>query len=228
MVRDKAQKKTSPVVWLLLAAVGVGAWVATSSDDAPAKSAKKTFTKKKTGADDQYTEQDYKAHFAPVKEAARNTFVPLVVKAHGGGAVAENGIPAGFFSGDGSWNFGGTVEVNGKASALIENSTTGESVFLHQGESYLGAKIKKVTQTAMVIEGVNGLTASLKVGDVSLPNGSAALKSSGVLKGPIGPARIGQLNIQPLPQATPNGGQANMGRVPDDGLSQVPANQGGQ
>src|SRR5579862_2543204 len=80
--------------------------------------------------------QDYTAHFPRYAGGKRDPFIPLVATAASSSSGAGN---------QGEWLLTGISSINGVPSALVENSTTGESAFLTNGESWRGLKVKSIT-----------------------------------------------------------------------------------
>src|SRR5579863_9094315 len=79
--------------------------------------------------------------FQPVMFTVADSFVPLVFKSNGvdpRGPItsSELTIPSNFTGGESNWAFNGGAQVDGKWSALVENSTSGKSDYLHAGQKW--------------------------------------------------------------------------------------------
>ncbi len=207
-------KKTSPLVWVGLLATCAVAYVMLSPSDAPAPTTAKP--KKRTTKDASlFTEADYKAAkspFAPVTVAAVDAFNPLVkktIKPVLAGPMVTAGetkgmVPTKFTGGEADWYYTGCPEADGIKQALLENTTTGESVYVKPGQSFRVARIQSVDVSTVVLVGPDGTSSSVPIqayGDV--PGGgktavalNAPLGSSGTaLNGPIGIG--GRIGVQP-------------------------------
>lgn len=140
-----------------------------SGDDAPKKTTKKPIAKQTTSSSvDQFTDADRTAKFAVYSESARDTFKPLIARANprgdgGVGSTKENAIPAYLAGGDANWTYTGTAEVNGVPTALFENSTTIDGVFLKQGEHWKDLVIELISQDSVVVKGDGGDTVMLRL-----------------------------------------------------------------
>jgi hypothetical protein len=91
------------------------------------------------------TPQDIASHFPRYEPVStRDPFMALVGgPGPSGGLFGANGSASG---GTDSWQLTGINTVNGVASALIENETTGESVFLQPGDTWKGLRVIDISQ----------------------------------------------------------------------------------
>ncbi|MHB8637290.1 MAG: hypothetical protein ACYC96_12545 [Fimbriimonadaceae bacterium] len=111
-----------------------------------------------TSADYTYTPQS----FAPVDGRVQDRFVPLVYKAGpatlNGPAISTNEltIPGNFTGGEPNWAFTGVVDVNGKRSALVENDTSGQSEYVHQGQKWKSSRVAGITENLLILRDVSG------------------------------------------------------------------------
>lgn len=115
-----------------------------------------TSTKKKT---DTYEKEDYTAQFASLESEMKNGFRPLIAKKSADSSMtplASNGIPAAFASGEPNWVYTGNMAVNSVPNALLENTQSGEGVFLRPGERWKALILKEVRQDSIVLEGPSG------------------------------------------------------------------------
>jgi hypothetical protein len=128
------KKKTSPVFWLALLAVGAAAFVLT----APQETAKKTVAKKpnskKSTVATLITSEDLNASrgdFKEVNNTLKNAFMPLVRKSAAElSGSSPNALPADLTGGESGWSYTGTAAVDGRIQAVVENPSTGQGDFL--------------------------------------------------------------------------------------------------
>ena len=94
--------------------------------------------------------------FESVNASMKNTFVPLVTKKSGGNKTGlPGGIPAWFADGEGNWVYTGNMTVNGVPNALLENTASGEGVFLRPGQKWKSLKLVSVHEDSIDLEGPN-------------------------------------------------------------------------
>ena len=170
----KAPAKTN---WKLIGGMVViliiGVVYATGGDDkAPIK---KPVVKAKSTTDktkDNYKPEDYKASFAALKEEPKDSFKPLVAKITAGMTVGagltDSAVGMDLTGGEGNWIYTGNPELDGVRSALIENMTTGESVFLKVGDHWKLAMVKSIGTDSMVFVGNDGEPRTVKLLDPSV------------------------------------------------------------
>jgi hypothetical protein len=121
-----------------------------------------------SGAMRGFDEEDMEADFAAIGEQPTNAFRPLVTPkdARDSRAKAEdnlpmNQLPASFAGGEDGWLFTGIVFENGMPSALFENRTSGEGVYLASGKSWRKLTVGRITPGSVVIAGPNGVSRTL-------------------------------------------------------------------
>lgn len=153
----------SRIIWYAVGGLVllVIAWIATSSNDTPTVAKKKLTTPKvASSGEDQFTDQDYSAHFASVAlPASKDAFKPLVYRkdvAARNGAAQLNAIPSDFAGGDANWLYTGTAAVDGVPEALFENKSTGEGVFVQHGAHWKNATVQEITPTTVLLDGPSG------------------------------------------------------------------------
>ena len=95
---------------------------------------------------------DLKAHFPRYAGGTRDPFAPGVVIAHALPKPAA--APAG--RAQTGWALTGINSVNGVASALIENSATGESVFLQPGDQWNGLRVVSIKSDRVLFRNALG------------------------------------------------------------------------
>ena len=162
MAKTVSKPKISPLTWIVIVSTLPTVWWYMSSDTQPAKPVKHTATKRAASSADEFTPQDYTAKFAVLNQTPKNAFKPLIVRDNGTGglkgrlAIRTNGIPLDLAGGEGNWAYSGMAVINGKPTALVENSGTGEGVFLKVGQKWKRATVRKVTDTSLVLIGEDG------------------------------------------------------------------------
>lgn len=166
--------------------------------------------------------------FERIPATIKNGFVPGVGK--GDGNLEAGTIPGSFTGGESSWTYTGNMVVDGVANALLENSSTGDGVFLRPGQSWKNCRLVAVKDDSIELEGPGGLRKTVFFNDktLSAPSPSTTLQS-------LPPASI-QGNIpnnngmnpqfgqpggrrQRGPQADQTGGDALYGPIGADNLT---------
>lgn len=148
-----------------------------------------------------FDEEDLEADFAAVGELPTNAFRPLVTpkdardgRAKGENNLPMNQLPASFAGGEEGWLFTGIVFENGNPSALFENRTTGEGVYLASGKSWRKLTVGRITPGSVVIAGPNGASRTLVLmQDPPEEEGGAARALAGSMQiQPLNPMASGQ------------------------------------
>lgn len=191
---------------LLLLVIGY-VWSTSGGDEKVAT--KKTVAKAKSSLDkttELYKKEDYTAKFASLKEEPKYAFKPLVVKSTGpvnaGGAAADSD-PGMSITGEPGWLFTGSPELDGVRSALLDNTTTGESVFLNVGDHWKNGHVKSIGADAMVFVGNDGTEKTVKLLDPSVVISKGGKATNGaVAQGTVAP-------LQPPALSGTIGGGAN-------------------
>ncbi len=199
-------KPSRTIIYSAVGAIVIyGVFVLMTSDDPKTKTAKPRATAQKSSKTALYLPEDYKASFPAVTTTVKNVMRPLVVRATDRiGAAAETSIPASFTGGDGNWIYTGLAEVDGRSTALLENESTGEGVFLKVGERWKQCIVAEIKADSVVLVGPDGQ--SKRVHLQAADNGSMTpLKVGNPLNGPIGTQNGG---IGVTPQA-PTRAQSN-------------------
>ena len=141
-------KKTSPMLWVGLAAIGVAAYVMTAPDSSPKTTAKLTAGKSasKLVQVSMYQPQDYKvgpATFASLNDKPVDAFKPLVIRNSGqSGNLGVGGFPADI--GGPGWAYSGMAGINGVDTGILENATTGEHDFVTNGQHWKTAVVNGI------------------------------------------------------------------------------------
>jgi uncharacterized membrane protein YgcG len=227
----KAFGKEIPT-WMLIGAGACAIMLAYkqfSVDDTPPASTAHKAKKTSAKTNDLYTEADTKAHFAVYNEPPKNAFHPLLSS----GPVSK-GLPGGLATsltgGEANWFYTGSIEVDGRAQALLENTSTGESVYLARGEKFKNvATLQDIQPDKVVFLGPEGKVEAklndpteLKRGPGVLANGGVAPMNPGGFTGQIG-GQLPGLNAG----IDPNTGQPSMSPYNNGMTVQTDPNQGG-
>jgi hypothetical protein len=209
MAKVQPKKKTSPVVWLGLVGVAVAAYVVLNpADDAKPAAKPKSKTAKKIGNGTDFTKQDFIAAdhpFAPLKGPVVDAFKPSIIRSTG--QTSPTGFPLDLGGGAG-WSYSGMVVVDGVGKGLLENGSTGESVFLCRGQKWENARAGDIYPDHMILIGPEGpITVSVVEKDSS-PNTPAEATTTALpapappvqpLRGDIG---VQDLTVDVVPDAT--------------------------
>ncbi|MBS1719514.1 MAG: hypothetical protein JST35_03600 [Armatimonadetes bacterium] len=113
-----------------------------------------------------FIDQDYTAKFESVATPVRNTFKPLLTKDAGKNSVDEgkpNGIPQGLAEGEANWIYTGLATIDGKAQALVENPTTGDSEFLVRGQKWKSCTVVDMSSESLVLRSQDGETVTISI-----------------------------------------------------------------
>lgn len=150
-----------PVFWIGVVSVAAIGWVLTSSDAPAAKSGGGKVAKKKSSSKKksiEFTKEDFTAEFKPLNTELKNAFMPIVARKGGlsGGDGAANSIPVDFAGGDSGWVFTGNAEIDGVATVLLENRSTGDGVYLKAGERWKSSAVASILSDGVVMKGPSG------------------------------------------------------------------------
>jgi len=171
-----------------------------------------TVAKKKKTGDIEYLPEDEKAQFASIEGGLPNAFKPAVEKKSlMGSSKTSNAIPPVFTSGETGWIYTGNMEVNGGQNALVENSGTGEGVFLKPGEKWKSMTLKQVKSDSIILRAGDGFEKEIFFGS----NESSATQ------------RVAPLNPGPAPRmAGQIGGGGQVFAEAPQNMSTLPAIEG--
>ena len=162
-----SKKKTSPVFYLALIGAGAAIYVYTEPEAATKKKPTTRTSSRTASAPDGFTPEDLSAKFPRYAGPARDAFQPKVVAKKATSkttlkasplvlppprpvTVTLSAIPLD------AWVLTGISLVDGVRSALVENKTTGESVFLRAGVSWNAYKVGSIEPGALVLIGPTG------------------------------------------------------------------------
>lgn len=201
MAKKPSSSFTTIVV--VMSAIGLIAFAMTGSEP-PAKP--KTSVKKqvspKAAKGQSWDERDLAAKFVPVNLPERNAFKPVVARRQGalsGDLLKDPGmLPPDFAGGEASWVFTGVAEVDGVKTALLENKSSGEGIFLAVGEVWRTVRVASISDDRMTLISLEGTTITLKVSD------PAATTVEEPLEGEIAPVQPNGMSV--VPEGRPAGG----------------------
>ncbi len=160
-------KISRPVIYVGLAAIGIAAWLLTEKKETPTTIPKgRTSIARVATATGAFTEEDYKAEFARLNEPIRNAFNPLIKaspKSLPGLGGPSNAVPASFANGEANWIYTGTAIVDDVPTALVENTGSGEGVFLKQGEAWKTSRVQRITPDTLTLGNNQGQTFTMRL-----------------------------------------------------------------
>lgn len=202
-------KISRPVIYVAVLGVIAYAAVVLTEPDAPAKKVAPRTAKTTVTAPKGYTEEDLKASFPRYLSKEKDAFKPVVVAkqrslpgtAPAGGALPGNLAQLAGLE-KGVWLLTGVTSVNGVRSALVENGSTGESIFLKPGTVWKGLRVAAVESDAVVLVGPQGAKTRLafaQFADEIKPSGVAPV----IITGPGANVRTPNGQMPVLTGATP-------------------------
>lgn len=194
---------TTRLALVLILAVGAYLYFGDSGSTAKKAPAKKIVKKTSGSTAIQYTDADYKASFAVLQQPLKDSFKPLVVRSgarEAGSAARANGVPASLAGGDVNWTYTGTAEVDDVPTVLIENSSTGEGVFLRQGERWKDMVIEQIAMDFVTLRGDDGEIVTLRLTSPNEDEEVKPLSPDNPLSGPIGGTATVPTNNPSAPQ----------------------------
>lgn len=224
-------KVSRPIIYTVLGAVVVFAVVLNTQPDKPVSKRVVRVMHPTQAADaNGILPVDLKAHFPRYAGGARDPFIPGVVLSRpklvkAGAAPPRGGARIG-------WALTGINSVNGIASALIENSATGESVFLQPGDRWNGLYVVSIKPDRVLFQNALGRQEPLTFasppddrkdapGAVSVPSApglpgvSPSLSPYPVSPPPLQPRSASPSSLPPLPPLS--GGQPPNDSFPPQG-----------
>jgi hypothetical protein len=189
-----------------------------SQDDAvPVRKTKRVVASQTKKATDEFLPIDYKAKFSAYTESTKDAFKPLIIRSsdagQGVGAVPNGGIPLSYTAGEPNWNYTGVAYIDGVPHALLDNSGTGEGVFIKAGDHWKSSSVLTVTQDSVVLQDKEGVAKQIRLA-VIVNKDDEATNGNGPLKPPLSGA-IGGVSVNPIPGGAPGipgfGGAASGG-----------------
>jgi len=203
-------KKPSIVVWAGILAAVVTIYVYATEEAPPvAKKSSRPVSRSTATSKAGFLPIDYTAKFASVTTPAKNAFKPLVMKTDIRETVPtkDNGIPIAFTGGEPGWIFTGSATVDGTPNGLLENTSTGEGVFLVSGERWKTSRVLTITKDEIVMQGPEGDARTIRM--ETEEEGSDSRTASVT---PLPLPMPGQLGSQPMAQGGNPGGQMSFGQ----------------
>ena len=200
---NSGPKISRPVVYSLVGAVAVYAVVLLTQPDAPAPH-RRAHTARRAAADaDAFAAADLSAHFARYHAGKRDPFLSKLPHAKPQAAPG---------AGRGQWTLTGINIINGVPNALVEDSATGDSVFLKPGDRWRGLRVLSIGTDAVAFLNALGQQTHLAFRplEAALPApggrgpGGFHLQGLGTVS-PLAPMPVGPANIRPLPVLPPLG-----------------------
>ena len=146
---------------VVLALVGGVGYVMSSGSDAPPPTHKPhiKFGNATTGASDSsgILPEDLTAHFDRYPGGGRNPFMPVI--------TAGTSLSGGGGKSSSTWALTGIDSIDGATTALVENSSTGDSVFLKAGDHWNGLKVVSIGSQSATFEDSYGKITQLSFAD---------------------------------------------------------------
>jgi hypothetical protein len=135
------------VIAAVIGAVGYVAFLLTEPDDTPPPTKHRTTSSRSTVVADAdgILPQDRTAHFDPYTAPRHDAFNPRIVT-HRAAALVVRPLSI-----HGNWVLTGISAIDGEPTALMENSTTGESVFLKPGDVWNGQRVANIGESAVTL-----------------------------------------------------------------------------
>ena len=226
------QKMSPTIKWaLIVGAVAVVYTLVSGPDNSTTLTTAKK-TKKASKDAGLYTEEDTRAKFASISAAPHDVFTPLVKKQVMLAIKPDvpGSIMGALTGGEGNWYYTGVVELDGTKQALLENTVSGESVYVSPGETWKAARIASVDISTIVMIGPDGTEVKVPITQYgAAPGAVAATITPGTTPGTqplaVGGAPIrGQIGAPTNVGVRPVPGMATM-TMPDGSTMQVPFDQ---
>ncbi len=204
-------KISRPVVYSLVGAVAVYAVVLLTQPDAPAPHRRVHTARRATADADVVTAAELSAHFARYHAGKRNPFLSKLPPAK----AQAKAVPV---AGRSQWTLTGINIINGVPNALVEDSATGDSVFLRPGDRWRGLRVLSIGTDAVAFLNALGQQTHLAFRplEAALPAPGARGPGGFHLQGlgtvtPLAPMPVGPGNIRALPVLPPLGSPAPPG-----------------
>ncbi len=162
MATSKSKSSLPKIIIGSVIVLGI-VWYMTGSDSGAAATTATTTKKKSTTTGNSiYQKSDYLVTYAPITGRMQDKFVPLVYKVgaeHGPNQPIDRSkltIPTGLTGGEANWAFTGTVSVDGKWSALVENATSAQSSYIKPGDKWKTSTVQSVTENLLILRDLSG------------------------------------------------------------------------
>lgn len=212
------QRKISrPTMYIVLAAVAIGAYVLTSEETMGAgRKAKRAAKDSVRPLPEGFTKDDLAARFDRVNDPVRDAFVPVIVRSGGSDtASSPDAVPSALTGGDPNWVFTGMAEIDGVPMALIENRATGEGDFLKQSDSWKLATVEAISPMSLTLSGRDGRTYTLTISQADERHSLMAQGFS-----PVSPELRGTIGngLEVTPERRPGGRSGGVASVPNSNV----------
>jgi len=222
-VQPKQKGPSRLIIYTLVGAVAIYAYVLQTTPDKAAKHTKTHRTTHKTAStvDEGITDADLTAHFDRYKATGKAPFVPAIALRPDQGGVLATG-------GGGQWSLTGVNTVDGVTTATVENPASNDSAFLRVGDSWNGLRVTAITQESVSFTNALGQPTTLSfpgndLGDNGQPAKPGENPAPSTGGGNIAAAPpLPSLSVRPMqiagPPAPPGGGgdQGGGGNNPGD------------
>jgi hypothetical protein len=202
--------KISPTTRLILfvGIVLIGYFAYQDLSPAPATTTHHLTVTTQTALADGILPEDLHAHYARYVGGSRDPFLPGVFPPNSGGQGDLSGVGK-----HGGWSLTGINRSNGVASALVENDSTGDSVFLQVGDHWNGLTVDSIGDDSVMLENAFGQQTELSFPALADDTSTTAPSQNAQ------PAIPGLSQITPLP---PLGAAGATGAAPAGQPALVP------
>lgn len=205
-------KKSSNVLYIALGLTVVVAAVLNMGGDPPKKTTTKAPITQSTGklvstgvkSDVLIQDEDSTKTFPVFKDKLKPSFKPLVLRSNVDVSTSgpSNQIPASFAGGESNWIYTGSATMDGRIQGLLENTSSGEGVFLSPGQHWKSLVCTAIREDGLVVTGPDGDTRTIAL--LTEPKDSDSVASVS----PVNPAALsGNIDVLPDPTAAQGGGR---------------------
>lgn len=183
-------KVSRPIIYSVLALIVGLAWLYLNPSTPTTTKHATRLLKSASSSQDGFTDEDLHAHFARYFGKDRDPFIPGVRQAGEADQLASS-----IAGGKSGWALTGVNSVNGDETAVVENASTKESVYLKRGQQWNGLTVMSMSENGVLFENALGQESTLGFAAPQADNLASA-------SNPNAPSLTG---IEPLP-ALPYGG----------------------
>jgi len=220
-------KVSRPIVYTALAAVAAYALFLNTQPDKPTtRRVSHTLLSARASDPNGILPADLNTHFTHYTGGKRDPFVPGVTVARL--RVQKAAEPPTLSGSRTGWALTGINSVNGVRSALIENSATGDSVFLQPGDRWNGLRVAAIQSSSVLLKDGQGhgdtLTFAAPPDDGSGSTDTGTGSKTGKSGGPpsLPPYPVAPLPIRPLPGTTAQRPLPPLGVAPKTATNTAP------
>ena len=189
-------KVSRPILYLVVMGAVAYAAVLLTEPEQTAKKVAPRASQSASKAPAGFTEADMNASFPRYNGKYQDAFKPKIIVKKEVPAPAPT-QPMFGAKGVGVWSLTGINSINGVRSALVENNTTQETIFLEVGETWNGFTVQAIEPSAVVLVSVEGKQTRLIFNEFAEEPTPAASPGVGVVTATPSP--------QPGNPATPGG-----------------------